>query len=102
MPQTLTYTPRDQVDTTVDKRGEGERSIFDERGRVIAKETMFGGSVLGRTETGYDRLGRVVRSVNEAGNVACIRTTITAASRQPHLPAWARESTNTHWMLRIR
>ena len=71
MTQTLTYTARDEVDSTVDKRGEGVRSFFDERGRVIARETLFGGSVIGRTETGYDRLGRVVRAVNEEGNVAC-------------------------------
>ena len=71
MRQTLAYTPRDEIVSTTDRRGEGIRSIHDERGRVVARETLFEGTVLSRTEAGYDQMGRVVRSVDEAGNVTC-------------------------------
>lgn len=69
--ETLTYTPRDEIETTTDRRGQGIRSIYDERGRVVARETLFDGTVLARTEAGYDQMGRLVRSVDEAGDVTC-------------------------------
>ncbi|MDQ1901207.1 RHS repeat-associated core domain-containing protein [Paracoccus sp. WLY502] len=69
--ETLTYSPRDEVETTADRRGQGIRSIYDERGRVVARETLFDGAVLARTQAGYDQMGRLVRSVDEAGDVTC-------------------------------
>jgi RHS repeat-associated protein len=73
MRQDLTYTSRDQVESSTDKRGEGVRSVFDERGRVVARETLFNGKVIGRVETGYDLLGRPVRTVDELRHVTCHR-----------------------------
>ena len=73
MRQDLTYTTRDEVESSTDKRGEGVRSVFDERGRVVARETLFNGKVMGRTETGYDLLGRPIRVVDELGKVTCHR-----------------------------
>lgn len=71
MRETLTYGPRDEVETATDRRGQAIRSTYDERGRVVARETLFGGTVLARTEAGYDGMDRLVRSVDEAGDVTC-------------------------------
>ncbi len=73
MRQDLTYTSRDEADSSTDKRGEGVRSVFDERGQVVARETLFNGKVIGRVETGYDLLGRPVRTVDELRHVTCHR-----------------------------
>lgn len=37
----------------------------------MARKTLFGGTVLARTEAGYDQMGRITRSVDEAGDVTC-------------------------------
>ena len=71
MRQDLSYTARDELESSTDKRGEGVRSIFDELGRVVARETLFNGDVINRVETGYDLMGRVIRSVDELGDVTC-------------------------------
>ena len=71
MRQDLSYTARDEVETATDKRGEGTHSIYDERGRVVARETLFNGKTLARRETGYDPIGRPVRVVDERGSATC-------------------------------
>lgn len=71
MREDLSYTARDELESSTDKRGEGARSIFDELGRVVARETLFKGEVINRVETGYDLMGRVIRSVDELGDVTC-------------------------------
>lgn len=73
MRQDLTYTSRDEVESSTDKRGEGVRSVFDERGRIVARETLFNDKVIGRVETGYDLLSRPVRIVDELRHVTCHR-----------------------------
>lgn len=71
MRESLTYTARDEVESSIDRRGEGIRSIYDELGRVVAKETLFNDEVLAGVETGYNLLGQPVRTVDESGDVTC-------------------------------
>jgi YD repeat-containing protein len=69
MREDLSYTARDELESSTDKRGEGARSSFDELGRVVARETLYNGEVINRNESGYDLMGRVIRIADEQGDV---------------------------------